>query len=380
MQEDLLGYLLGALDDSEMRRISARLQEDPDLVEELEKLKRITDTLEEAYVPVEAPRKDLVEITLDSIASQDLGFQEELAENALLAGVVVGGTGLNSSADADLEKSSVDPASRSNGLSDVSAVNGLGAASGFRWWDWVGAVTAAAVLLCIILPALANGRFEARKIACQDQLRRFGVALTQFVSRSPEQRLPAVAESGPEAFAGVYALRLNESGLLPEGEMRWCPSMATPEINSPELVNLGEIRSLDQLHDVTVDELRHIQQYSGGHYAYNLGVLDDHQFTSPRFEARASFAVMSDAPLLGNLGSANLESSEKLAEWIGHGGRGINVLFEDGQVRFITVESLQVMPDHPLLNHEGNVEAGVNIDDATLGPSWRPPFRHVPQR
>ena len=62
-------------------------------------------------------------------------------------------------------------------------MNDYDGSSSYRWWDWIGATVAAAVVLCIILPALANGRFEARKIACQDQLRRFGVALTEFVSR-----------------------------------------------------------------------------------------------------------------------------------------------------------------------------------------------------
>ncbi|MCH1495204.1 MAG: hypothetical protein L7U72_08245 [Rubripirellula sp.] len=379
MQEDLLGYLLGALDDAEMRRISERLQEDSSLVAELERLKRITDTLENAYVPVEAPCPDLLQKTLDLIAKEDPSFLKEVPENAIIDRAFEGKTDLLS-ADAGSDAGRLDGASQSVRLTDASTVNSYDGSSGYRWWDWIGATVAAAVVLCIILPALANGRFEARKIACQDQLRRFGVALTEFVSRSPEQRLPAVAESGPEAFAGVYALRLNEAGLLPEGEIRWCPSMATPESDSPELINLGEIKSLDRLHDATIDELRAIQQYSGGHYAYNLGVLDEHRFTSPRFEARASFAVMADAPLLGNLGSGNLGSSEKLTDWIGHGGRGINVLFEDGRVRFISVDSLQAMPDHPLLNHEGNVEAGVNIDDATLGPSWRPPFLDVSQR
>lgn len=380
MQEDLLGYLLGALDDAEMRRISERLQEDSSLVAELERLKRITDTLENAYVPVEAPCPDLLEKTLNLIAKEDPSFQNEASEDSLTDCAFEDKIGPLLSTETGADAGRLDGASQSVRLTDASTVNDYDGSSSYRWWDWIGATVAAAVVLCIILPALANGRFEARKIACQDQLRRFGVALTEFVSRSPEQRLPAVAESGPEAFAGIYALRLNEAGLLSEGEIRWCPSMATPEADSPELVNLGEIESLDRLHDATIDELRAIQQYSGGHYAYNLGVLDEHRFTSPRFEARSSFAVMSDAPLLGNLGSGNLGSTEQLTEWIGHGGRGINVLFEDGRVRFISVDSLQAMPDHPLLNHAGNVEAGVNIDDATLGPSWRPPFLDVSQR
>ena len=54
--------------------------------------------------------------------------------------------------------------------------------------------------------------------------------------------------------------------------------------------------------------------------------------------------------------------------------------FEDGRVNFITVPSLDSMPDHPWLNHHGDVEAGVNVDDASLAPSWRPPFVHVRQR
>ena len=83
---------------------------------------------------------------------------------------------------------------------------------------------------------------------------------------------------------------------------------------------------------------------------------------------------MSDAPLAG------ITSPGELAKRIGHSGTGINVLFEDGRVKFIPVSSLDSMPDHPLLNHHGEVEAGVNIDDASLAPSWRPPFVNVRQR
>jgi hypothetical protein len=83
---------------------------------------------------------------------------------------------------------------------------------------------------------------------------------------------------------------------------------------------------------------------------------------------------MADAPLAGNMGR------EDLIKYVAHGATGFNVLFEDGQVRFIPLSSLDSMPDHPLLNHRGEVEAGVNVDDASLAPSWRPPFINVRQR
>ena len=56
------------------------------------------------------------------------------------------------------------------------------------------------------------------------------------------------------------------------------------------------------------------------------------------------------------------------------------MLYEDGRVRFIPLAALETMPDHPLLNHRGEVEAGVSVDDAALAPSWRPPFVNVRQR
>ncbi len=105
-----------------------------------------------------------------------------------------------------------------------------------------------------------------------------------------------------------------------------------------------------------------------------LGVVEDDRFAPPRFEARSAFAVMSDAPIDG------IASGDGVAGRIGHSGQGINVLFEDGRVRFIPWHGLDRMLDHPLLNHRGDVEAGVNIDDASLAPSSRPPFIGVQQR
>jgi hypothetical protein len=232
--------------------------------------------------------------------------------------------------------------------------------------------SAAAILLAMLLPAVAEGRFEARKNACQDQLRQLGTALTQFVGRNEGNRLPAVAGSGPEAFAGVYAVRLRDAGLLDDPTLRWCPSLDPPNISTdPDPVTT--LVSVKQLHQSTVDQLRQIQRSAGGHYAYTLGVIERDHLTSPRFESRSSFAVMSDAPLSSG-------NAAELARSFGHSGIGINVLFEDGRVQFLPLASLAEIPDHPLMNHHRQTEAGVNIDDASLSPSWRPPFIDVQQR
>lgn len=365
MHEDLIGYLLGALEPHEMRRVEAWLRDDPEARGHLAEAERMLRPLEEHFEPIEPPPSDLIARTMASLPPLPPKPTPSHPAPSHASPEVLGDEAVGR------------PASDSAVLSPMQSKVEPPRSVGWSWMDWAVGCAAAAVLLALLLPTIAEGRFEARKTACQDQLRQLGTAITQFVIRSEQSRLPAVSASGPEAFAGVYAVRLRDAGLLDSPELRWCPSLDRPVAvdslvgnmpGSPPLVSIGS------LHDVSVDRLRQIQQYAGGHYAYTLGVIDQGGFASPRYESRSSFAVMSDAPLAGMASRASLEDS------IGHSGLGINVLYEDGRVQFVSVPALSAIPDHPLRNHRGQSEAGVNVDDASLAPSWHPPFVEVRQR
>lgn len=365
MHEDLLGYLLGALEPHEMRRVAQWLQDDPEARRQLEELERSLRPLEEGFEPPSDPPPDLVSRTLANLpplpapggdaAASDFGKSASLTNAAFSTESV----------------SAPDAATPLTPMHDGIETSRT---SGMMWVDWIGAAGAVVVILALMLPALAHGRFEARKVACQDQLRQFGTAITQYVNLSPQDRLPAVSEQGPEAFAGVFAIRLSDKGLLTDPSVRWCPSLDTPADSQAALTDLNQIASLDELYGASVDKLRQMQQYSGGHYAYNLGVIEQDRLRSPKYESRASFAVMSDAPLSG------ITDTKDLSKRIGHNAIGINVLYEDGRVCFVPLPELDTLPDHPLVNHRGEAEAGVNVDDASLAPSWRPPFLNVRQR
>ncbi|MCP4943925.1 MAG: hypothetical protein GY924_18365, partial [Planctomycetaceae bacterium] len=67
MHEDLIGYLLGALEPHEMRRVAQWLEEDPEARQELEAIERSLRPLEEAYEPPEPPPQDLVAKTLAAL-------------------------------------------------------------------------------------------------------------------------------------------------------------------------------------------------------------------------------------------------------------------------------------------------------------------------
>lgn len=343
MHEDLLGYLLGALEPHEMRRIDQWLREDADARRQLEDVRRMLEPLDESSGTIELPPPDLISRTMAQLPPMELP----------------------PAAASSVHDAAAPTVSMQANLDPPRSV-------GWTWMDWAASSAAAAILLALMLPAIAEGRFEARKNACQDQLRQLGTALTQFVTRNESGRLPAVAGSGPEAFAGIYAIRLRDAGLLDDPTLRWCPSLDAPAATAGPAAKTTLI-SVNQLHRSTVDQLRQIQRHAGGHYAYTLGVIEREHFASPRFESRSSFAVMSDAPM-------PFDAAAPLTRSVGHSGIGMNVLFEDGRVQFLPMASLNEIPDHPLMNHRQQTEAGVNIDDASLAPSWRPPFVDVQQR
>ncbi|TWU03682.1 anti-sigma factor family protein [Neorhodopirellula pilleata] len=404
MQEDLIGYLLGALEPDEMRRVEAWLRDSEEARRQLAKLEAALNGLDAAdqNAEIEPPPVDLVARTLASLPPmlpQD-NDHEQLG---------------------DFDDGAMEDAVTIRSSSQLSPVAELGGGHGWNWRDWLASVTAACVVIAIALPSMIEGRFVARKQACQDNLRELGVAMTQFVNRNAEQRLPSIAPEGYQAFAGMYGPRLREAGLLHGIERTLCPSLkrdhfwptrwntdAGPSMladanamsadanGSPDLVTLSlldevgrELMAINrhgpadaEMNErllVAIEKLRWMQTTAGGHYAYNLGVRDGDYFASPRFQGRSSFAVMSDAAIVRN-GPGQSDQSTTAPTLISHGGRGINVLYEDGRVGFLPAEALGQTPDHPLVNHAGQIEAGMTIDDASLAPSWQPPFIQAVQR
>lgn len=417
MREDLLGYLLGALEPHEMRSIADQLRRDPGLRAELDQLKRMLEPLEDDAKIVEPPAPDLVTRTLsrlpplpnwDRTSTDDPTADRPWIDPTLEVSDAAGTIAPNQP-----------PLGRQRGLSVAREIPGHRT---LRTADWITTVAAAAILGVLIVPSLVEGRFQARNTVCQDHLRELGTAVNQFVTRNAQARLPSVERSGHRAFAGVYAPHLRDAGLLSESNQTWCPSWSPagfwqesglgPDEDFATAVTLEMIDDAARRVDIqwtsgtespggrdaahvapgsrsAVDRLRYLQAIAGGQYAYTLGVRDNGGFGAPRFQGRSSFAVMSDAVLeVSAMGrsarwarlvpGSTMDASQFRVQ--SHDGRGINVLYEDGRVRFIAADSLSRLPDHPLVNHVGRVEAGLTVDDASLAPSWQPPFASSRQR
>ncbi|MCA9119525.1 MAG: hypothetical protein H6822_11190 [Planctomycetaceae bacterium] len=318
-REQLLGYLLDALDDAERLEVEQQLIDNPELHDELESLALTLEPLADAYEEFEPPAR-LAERTCSLIAA---------CTSATPAG------------------KQLQPATRAE-------------IRGGNRWSIADVVVMAGVCLAgamLFFPAISQSRYAARLQACQNNLRELGIALVDFSEKAGRGHFPEVPTEGNRAVAGIYAPVLVDAGYLADDTKIICPSSALAKREHD-----WALPTLDEIDQASGRTLVLMQSSMGGSYGYNLGVVVNGRHRAPRNLGRTNFALMSDAPSLQLAGhrSAN------------HGGRGENILYEDGHIRYV-VES-NVASDDPFVNRLGWMEAGLDINDSVVAPSFTPPF------
>jgi len=330
MHEDLLGYLLGALSGDEQRRVEDALVSDPRLRDELERLRESLEPLE-SLNDQQPPPTGLVDRTLQAIE------RHENANRPTPRSVV----------PPHAATLACDPKGDSafqSRLSEVShgivlALVGLTAAT-------------------LLLPALANSRYEARINGCQNNLRVIGNLLIDDSLRHGGSYI-LVPLSGNRAFSGIYAPQLLDRHLITANTT----SLICPGIGRSDELRSWSVPTLERIDNVTGAELDRLQRQAGGSYAYIVGYVDEQgRYRSIRNQSRPNF------PILGDVPSFHLEGRQSA----NHGGKGQNIFFEDGHIRFVT-ELNQLVADDPIRNRCGNPEYGLDGDDAVMLPSSMPP-------
>lgn len=324
-REQLLGYLLHALEDDERQQVERQLEDDPSLIDELQTLRASLQPLTETYEDFEPPR-GLAERACSRVDQQRQREQVELADSGLSAAM--------SGASTSRSRISV---------ADVVVTAGI---------------VLAAVL--IFFPAIASSRYASRLAHCQNNLRQLGLALVNYSDKLGGGFFPAVATRGNRAFAGIYGPTLIDTGYLEESSNLICP--ASPLADE---LPAYQVPTLDEIDRATPQAIIVIRQHAGGSYGYNLGVIVQGVHVAPRNKSRASFALMADAPSL--FWQDNRSTN--------HAGQGQNVLYEDGHYQFVVITDHDAAwLDNPFRNRRGVVEAGVDENDAVIAPSFRPPF------
>ncbi len=308
-REDLLGYLLGALDPDEMARVDRAIRQDRELADELR-------ALQAALVPLESerdaydPPPGLAERTIRMVETHR-AVPRNLATKS----------------------------------------------SRFRHVDALATIASVGIIAMLVFPALLTSRFRAQVQQCQSNLLALGTQLMSYADAQPDRSYPALSQSGKLAFAGAPAVELREHGLLDQDTR----ILVCPGVRRDSSSWLG-IPSRDELLAAEGAQLHQLQARAGGDYGWYLGVIDGGRFQAPRHRGRSFFVVASDAPSnnLSHLASPN------------HGGVGWNVLYDDMHVDFIKARDVEQCADDPLRNHLGLVAAGVGGNDSVVARSGTP--------
>ncbi|MBI2823073.1 MAG: hypothetical protein HYX69_00115 [Planctomycetia bacterium] len=312
MREQLLGYLLGALEPSETALVEARLSEDPQLRRELETVRASLAPLDEAEEESEAldPPPGLASRTFQLVRSHA-------------------------------------------GWSAVGQATG--AAGAWRAPDYMIAAGIFLAASMLVFPAIHNSRIGARLTACQDKLRLLGVALSQYGQANGY--LPFVPATGRFAAAGMYAPILQDSGLLDRSCTVLCP-------DSPMATHCDfHIPTIAELEKASPEQLRRYHRIMGGAYAYHPGHIENRRYVPTPNRSREYFAVMADAA--DELGADRSPNHRKI---------GQNVLCQSGRVVFIIIPQLWDEGDNIYINDFGVKGAGVGEDDSSLCNSAVPPI------
>lgn len=321
MDENLVGYLLDALDPEEHRAMEAHLRADPQARERLHRLRDLMQPLASTLDPMEPPA-DLWVRALGRVAEYSCR---------------------------SLPPVPAAPAPRRPTIPVRS------------WWRRADVLVAACLLVCatlLIPPGLLYLRYQNNKLACQENLRELYTALDDYSQRHGGY-LPNVATAvpAPRNVAGMYVVVLQENGLLQGKTHVDCPIQS--QVSFPPA-------SRQEVEDMPLDEFqRRAAQMAEGSYAYSLGYRDSWGgFHSPRLDPlqpdNPYLAILADRPpkyvAIGDKSNSP-----------NHAGRGQNVLFLDGHFRFCTTRTVGVDQDDIYVNFDGQVAAGKNRKDTVLG-------------
>jgi hypothetical protein len=316
--DELVNYLLGALDEPDRLRVAARLEIDAEWREEYWRLRRCFDALAEDNEDHEPPA---------GLAASTCDFVAQAAE--------------------------------SGALSMASQMEGP--PPGSVRWTMVDAAMAAGVFIAaslLLFPALMHSKLVAELDSCKNNLVQLGLGYAQF-AQFANGLMPTAAASGNRALAGMAPISLLEKGFLKNDHAVLCPGddQVREQLRNHKSFKLPLRVEIDQADLAKLQTLR--KQL--GSYGYGLGIVIHGRYVPPRMRGRQHYAIAADAPGCPITGRATRN----------HGGK-TNVLYEDLHVETLG-EGLRL--DAAFHNHRDEVAAGVEVDDACIACPGSPPLR-----
>ncbi len=319
MHENLLGYLLGALDADEHETLQRQIQDNPELRHKLCELESRLAPLEAHRWQQFEPPSRLATSTCRLVATQDVSRQTK-------------------------------PRFQSGSSTAFDPPRG-----GVSWslMDMVVAAGIFVAISCLFLPAIANSRYQAQMMACQNNLHSLFGGLSSY-SQANNGVFPSPLAQANVAMAGIFAPRLVDPGFVSDPKLLFCPTDQSRHSADYRLPSAADLEQAPQEHKLWA-ALREV-------YGYNVGYVDENnRYQQPRDRRRAHIALLADRPTVTPNGIMIN----------GHHGRGMNVLLEDGHVQLLPAGVCNIGDDDIFRNDEGIFAPGTHEDDAVISSAVR---------
>lgn len=367
LQEELLGYVLGALDATEERNIQQKIEQDPSLQDQVERIREGLLPLEALEAPT-GMRPGMARRTCEWVSGVDKdpglapvyriettdhieSFQTETFHSESFL--------TESFADCPIEPEAAPAAVSTAG--DARIKNDRASQSfqlmhpgTWSMTDALAGVAIIAVMGSLLLPALSYQRYNSRLLSCQDNMNQIGRALLQY-SDIHNGQFVEIPSQGRLSASGYFAPALKEAGLIEDDNVFACAGLGQ---SKPV-----HIPSITQIKSATGGQLDHLRRTMSGNYGYSMGYQSDDRYRPLTNRGLTNTVLVADMPSLNRPGRHSLN----------HGRWGQNCLFGDGRVEFIRGDS--VGEDAIFENDYGVVAPGTSEHDSVIAPSHLSPVK-----
>ena len=321
-QENLLGYVLGALDAQEQRDIQQTIDENPEIEDQLIKIKG--DLLPLDCLDSEGLQPGLARRTLESVAiwqnSPSLS-STPYSERPVAQGVLAAIDSAEISGKSESEFESTEPRLR------VSISDRLLHPNTWGLPDVLVGTAFLAIFAGILFPVISHTRFQSRIAVCDSNLQTFGSGLIMY-SGANEGRFAAIPHPNQLVSVGYIGPVLKDAGFLEDDSVLACPGIA----NSRPPVNIPTCKQIETAQSLV--ELDYYLRNSLGHFGFSMGHRVNGSYQPPRVRGN-SFRGVSYVILAGDRPSANMPGRASM----NHSNHGQNLLFEDGSTRYVVGHS-----------------------------------------
>lgn len=320
MRDDLVGYLLEALEEPDRKRLDAALADPRDgsaMRRDLDRLRLAMRPLarDRAACP---PPPGLARRTLAFVHAQTAATPRPMLSPASDAPATVGGARI--------------------------------------WLDRLIVAASALAASVLVGPLLLDAIEDSRARRTERNLQKISSALQGHAES--HRTYPTPPDSGPLSRAGLYAPTLvSEHRLVADDGTVLVPGSHGGREKKFHIPTLDELKAA-----VGTPQFEELVRTMGGDFGYTLGHRDATGRLVPNLNRRREHhPIMADAP------DPCCEKSSN------HPGGIHYILFEDGHVKRVFLDEIHEEGDHLYRNDDGDTAAADDPDDAVIGDSHHQP-------